>query len=232
MAARELTVLLVEDDTQMRRFLRASLPPHGYALVEAQTGADGVAQAASRNPDVILVDLGLPDLDGTEVTRRVREFARTPIIVLSARDQEDQKVAALDAGADDYITKPFGVGELLARMRVARRHAENRGSEQDRAEFSVENFRVDFRKRQVFLADREIHLTPIEFKLLAVLVRNAGRVLTHQHLLREVWGARYGTQTQYLHVYMGHLRSKLELDPARPRLLTTEPGVGYRLRDG
>lgn len=230
MASGELTVLLIEDEAQMRRFLRASLPPHGYTLVEALTGQDGVAQAATRNPDVILVDLGLPDMDGTEVTRQVREFAKMPIIVLSARDQEEQKVAALDAGADDYITKPFGMSELLARMRVARRHAESRGGEQDESVFATQNLRVDFRKRQVFVADREVRLTPIEFKLLAALARKAGSVLTHQHLLREVWGARYGTQTQYLHVYMGHLRSKLETDPARPKLLVTEPGVGYRLK--
>jgi len=230
MASGKLTVLLIEDEAQMRRFLRASLPPHGYTLVEALTGRDGVAQAATRNPDMILVDLGLPDLDGTEVTRQVREFARTPIIVLSARDQEEQKVAALDAGADDYITKPFGMNELLARMRVARRHAETRGAEQDEAVFAAQNLRVDFRKRQVTVSDREVRLTPIEFKLLSVLARNAGRVLTHQYLLRDVWGARYGTQTQYLHVYMGHLRTKLEVDPARPKLLLTEPGVGYRLK--
>jgi two-component system KDP operon response regulator KdpE len=230
MASRELTVLVIEDEAQMRRFLRACLPPHGYNLVEAQTGREGIAQAATRNPDIILLDLGLPDLDGTEVTKLLRELGKTPIIVLSARDQEQEKVAALDAGADDYITKPFGVSELLARMRVAKRHADNRGSEQDDAEFTAGDLRVDLAKRRVFLAGREVHLTPIEYKLMTVLVRNADRVITHQQLLREVWGTRYGTQTQYLHVYMGHLRTKFEADPARPKLLLTEPGVGYRLK--
>jgi len=230
MVARELSVLVIEDEAQMRRFLRASLPPHGYALTEATTGREGIAEATSRTPDIILLDLGLPDLDGTDVTRQLREFTRTPIIVLSARDQEQEKVAALDAGADDYLTKPFGVSELLARMRVARRHVESRGTEESDVVFSVGNLRVDLAKRQVYVDDKEVHLTPLEHRLLTMLVRNAGRVVTHQQLLREVWGTRYGTQTQYLHVYMGHLRSKLEAAPARPRFLVTEPGVGYRLK--
>ncbi len=224
-------VLIIEDEAQMRRFLRASLPPHGYTLVEVETGREGIANAGSRNPDIILLDLGLPDLDGIQVTKQLREFTSTPIIVLSARGQEEEKVAALDAGADDYLTKPFAVSELLARMRVARRHTELR-AEEDEAErvVTVGDLHVDLSKRQVVVRGEEVHLTPIEWKLLTALARNAGRVMTHQQLLKEVWGNRYGTQTQYLHVYMGQLRAKLEEEPARPRLLLTEPGVGYRLK--
>jgi two-component system KDP operon response regulator KdpE len=229
-SARNITVLLIEDEAQMRRFLRASLPGHGYTLLEAASGAEGIREAASRNPDVILLDLGLPDVDGTEVTRQLREWTKTPIIVLSARGEERDKVSALDAGADDYLTKPFGVSELLARMRVARRHVEGRGSEGGDPVFVLRDMRVDVAKRVVTVGGREVHLTPIEYKLLTALVRNPGRVMTHQQLLKEAWGTKYATQTQYLHVYMGHLRSKLEADPTRPQLLVTEPGVGYRLR--
>jgi two-component system KDP operon response regulator KdpE len=229
-ATPDVTVLVIDDEAQMRRFLRASLPSHGYRLIEATTGAEGIARAASHNPDIVLLDLGLPDLDGVEVARRLREWLHTPIIVLSARGQENDKVAALDAGADDYLTKPFGINELLARIRVARRHAEKRDGELPDAQFTCGDLRVDLAKRQIFVRGAEVHLTPIEYKLLGALVRHAGRVMTHQQLLKDVWGARASTQTQYLHVYMGHLRSKLEADPARPRLLITEPGVGYRLK--
>ncbi|CAN5632379.1 two-component system response regulator KdpE [soil metagenome] len=227
--AGDLQVLLVEDEPQMRRFLRSSLPAHGYELVEAENGRDALSQAGARNPDTILVDLGLPDMDGVEVTRRLRAFTKAPIIVLSARGQERDKVDALDAGADDYITKPFGLSELLARMRVARRHIEGRSDEKALPIFSVGNLRVDRDSRQVHVSDAEIHLTPIEYKLLTALVRNVGCVVTHQQLLKEAWGPKYATHTQYLHVYMGHLRAKLEAEPARPKLLLTEPGVGYRL---
>jgi two-component system, OmpR family, KDP operon response regulator KdpE len=230
MVAHDLTALVIEDEAQMRRFLRASLPPHGYVLVEAPTGREGIANAGTSNPDIILLDLGLPDMDGIDVTKQLREFTKTPIIVLSAREQDQHKVAVLDAGADDYLTKPFSVSELLARIRVARRHSENRNSDDADSVFSVGTLRLDLGKRQVFVNEREVHLTPIEYKLLSALARNAGRVVTHQQLLREVWGTRYGTQTQYLHVYMGQLRSKLEAEPTRPRLLITEPGVGYRLK--
>lgn len=225
----DIQVLLVEDEAQMRRFLRTSIPPHGYALVEVENGREAIAQAGSRNPDIILLDLGLPDMDGVEVTRKLREFSKAAIIVLSARGQERDKIDALDAGADDYLTKPFGVPELLARMRVARRHLEGRVDEKAVPEFAVEGLRVNLGTRQIHVGDREVHLTPIEYKLLTALVRNAGRVVTHQQLLKEGWGPRYATQTQYLHVYMGHLRAKLEAEPARPKLLLTEPGVGYRL---
>ena len=222
-------VLVIDDEPQMRRFLRGSLPPGEYKLVESGTGADGLAAAASRHPDVILLDLGLPDMDGIEVTRRLREWTATPIIILSARGEDPDKVAALDAGADDYLTKPFSLAELLARIRVALRHAELRADKGD-AVFVVADLRVDLAGRVVTLGGEEVRLTPIEYKLLATLVRKAGHVLTYQQLLKEVWGPRFATQKQYLHVYMGHLRAKLEREPTRPRFLLTEPGVGYRLK--
>src|SRR5512142_1460469 len=185
-------------------------------------------QAATRNPDVVLLDLGLPDLDGREVTRRLREWTQTPIIVISARDQEQDKVRALDGGADDYLTKPFSAGELLARIRVALRHAAPQSQDQGEAVFIAEDLRIDFLKRQVFCGTQEIHLTPIEYRLLTVLVRNAGRVMTHRQILKEVWGPSYVEQTHYLRVFMNQLRKKIEADSTRPRFLLNEPGVGYR----
>ncbi|HYL20165.1 MAG TPA: response regulator [Gemmatimonadales bacterium] len=223
-------VLLIEDEPQMRRFLRAALENEAYRLVEAGTAREGLAQAAGQNPDIILLDLGLPDGDGIDLTRRLREWARTPIVVISARGQERDKVAALDAGADDYLTKPFGVGELLARMRVALRHAARAAGGPDEPVFTTGDLRVDLEHRRVFLAEREVHLTPIEYKVLLALVRQAGKVLTHRYLLKEVWGASAVTQTPALRVHMAQLRHKLEKDPAQPRHLLTEPGVGYRLR--
>jgi len=223
-------ILLIEDEPQMRRFLRVTLQSCGYRLVEAATGEEGLAQAATRSPDVILLDLGLPDLDGLEVTRRLREWSVVPIIVLSAREQERDKVKALDAGADDYLTKPFGAGELLARIRVGLRHRTLQQSGQIEPVFAIDDLRVDLARRQVFLGDREVHLTPIEYRLLAVLIRNAGKVVTHSQLLKEVWGPPHMNQTQYLRVYMAQLRHKLEADPTRPRFFLNEPGVGYRLR--
>jgi two-component system, OmpR family, KDP operon response regulator KdpE len=223
-------VLLIEDEPQMRRFLRAALENESYHLVEATTVRDGLAQAAGRNPDIILLDLGLPDGDGIDLTRRIREWARTPIVVISARGQERDKVAALDAGADDYLTKPFGVGELLARMRVALRHAARAGGEADEPVFAVGDLRVDVEHRQVFVGEREVHLTPTEYKLLTTLVRHAGKVLTHRHLLKEVWGPNALEHSHYVRVYMTQLRHKLEADPTRPRYLLTEAGVGYRLQ--
>jgi two-component system KDP operon response regulator KdpE len=213
----------------MRRFLRAALGGTEYDLVEASTAREGLAQAAGRNPDLILLDLGLPDADGIDVARQIREWSRTPIIVLSARGQERDKIAALDAGADDYLTKPFGVGELLARMRVALRHAQTPEGD-GQPVFEGGGIRVDLARRQVFRGREEVHLTPLEYKLLACLVRHAGMVLTHRQLLKEVWGINAITQTHYLRVYMTQLRHKLEADPTQPRLLLTEPGVGYRLR--
>ena len=223
-------VLLIEDEPQIRRVLRAALGSHGYVVAEADTGALGLAIAADRNPEIILLDLGLPDIDGVEVTRRLREWTRVPVIVVSARGQEQDKVSALDAGADDYLTKPFGVPELLARMRVADRHRIAASGSPPEDRFAVGDLRVDLAARQVFAAGEEKHLTPTEYRLLVALVRHAGRVVTHTQLLAEAWGDGFEGQTHYLRVYMGQLRHKLERDPARPRYLTTEPGVGYRLR--
>jgi two-component system KDP operon response regulator KdpE len=225
---REL-ILLIEDEPQMTRFLRVTLQSQGYRLAEAASGKDGLAQASIRNPDVVLLDLGLPDMDGIEVTKRIREWSGVPIIVLSARGQEEDKIHALDAGADDYLTKPFGAGELLARIRVALRHktAEVTSGE---SVFQVGNLRVDLAKRLVFRDNREVHLTPIEYRLLTVLIQHAGKVVTHRQLLKEVWGPPYVNETQYLRVYMAQLRHKLESDPAWPRFLMNEPGVGYRLK--
>jgi len=225
-------LLLIEDEPQMRRFLRATLKAHGYQVVEAATAREGLAQAAGRNPELILLDLGLPDLDGLEVVRTIRRSARTPVIVLSARGQEQDKVAALDLGADDYLTKPFGASELLARIRVALRRSALPPGAPAEPVFQTGELRVDLVRRQVFRGEEEAHLTPTEYRLLAALIRHAGRVSTHRQLLEEVWGANYADQSHYLRVYMAQLRHKLERDPTRPRLLTTEPGVGYRLRDG
>ncbi|MGH7256948.1 MAG: response regulator [Nitrospiraceae bacterium] len=226
----ESTVLLIEDEPEIRRFLRNSLPHHGYRLFETESGQTGLAQAQARNPDLILLDLGLPDMDGLEVIRKIREWAQIPIIVLSARGHEQVKVTALDSGADDYITKPFGVEELLARMRTAFRHAARPAGDEQDAVFTVGELRVDVGHRQVFVGAREVHLTPIEYKLLTTLVRYAGKVVTHRQLLKEVWGPLHVEEAQYLRVYMRQLRNKVEADPARPRFLLTELGVGYRLR--
>ena len=223
-------ILLIEDEPQMQRFLRIVLQGQGYSFIEAQTGQEGLVQAATRSPDIILLDLGLPDIDGLEVTRRLREWSDIPIIVLSAREQEQDKIKALDAGADDYLTKPFGAGELLARIRVAIRHKVMRQAGQGEPVFILDNLRVDMSQRQVFLNEQEVHLTPIEYKLLTVLIQNAGKVVTHSQLLKEVWGPSYSKETQYLRVYMTQLRHKLESDPARPRFLINEPGIGYRLK--
>jgi two-component system KDP operon response regulator KdpE len=220
-------LVLIEDEPQIRRFLRATLGSHGYRLHEAETGEDGLIEAASRQPDVVILDLGLPDVDGLQVIRRLREWSKVPVIVLSARGQEGDKVAALDAGADDYVGKPFAVGELLARLRVALRHAA--AGESGEPTFTVGDLTVDQIKRQVRVDGREVHLTPIEYRLLTLLVRHSGRVVSQRQLLKEVWGPGQTEQTHYLRVYMGTLRRKLEKDPARPRYLLTEPGVGYRL---
>jgi two-component system, OmpR family, KDP operon response regulator KdpE len=224
-------VLVVEDERTMVRLLRAALTGHGYRVVEASSGEEALRQAATRAPDVVVLDLGLPDLDGLEVTRRLREWSAVPIVVVSARGQEGDKIKALDAGADDYVTKPFSVGELLARMRVALRHAAGAAQEPGETTFSVGGLRIDRLRRQVFVDDIEVRLTPIEYRLLSMLAQHAGRVLTHEHLLRQVWGPGYTHQHHYLRVYMAQLRHKLEQDPSRPRYLLTEPGVGYRLRE-
>ena len=226
-----MVVLVVDDEPQMRRFLRPALEAQGYKVVEAATAREAIVLAGTHNPDCVLLDLGLPDGDGLDVTRRLREWSAAPIIVISARGQEADKVAALDAGADDYLTKPFGTGELLARLRVAQRHAARFRDDGGEPVFESGDLRVDLGRREVALAGEPLHLTPLEYKLLATLVRHAGRVLTHRQLLKEVWGPSAVSETQYLRVYMGQLRHKIEKDPARPVLLTTETGVGYRLRD-
>lgn len=227
--SQQATILLIEDEPEIRRFLRTSLPAHGFRLHEATTGKDGFIEIKARNPDLILLDLGLPDLDGTEMIRQVREWTQIPIVVLSARDQEQAKVAALDLGADDYVTKPFGVNELLARIRAALRHA-SRTSERGESVFALGDLKVDLGRRHVLVSEKEVHLTPIEYKLLTTLIRYAGKVLTHRQLLKEVWGPLHVDEGHYLRVYMRQLRNKLEKTPAHPRYLVTELGVGYRLR--
>jgi two-component system KDP operon response regulator KdpE len=223
-------ILLIEDEPQMRRFLRTALESNDYRLVEAGTAKEGLAHAAARSPDVILLDLGLPDRDGLDVARELREWSGTPIIVISARGREEDKVKALDLGADDYLTKPFGIDELLARIRVALRHAATPPGATPEPIFESGDLKVDLPSRRVWRAGVEVRLTPTEYKLLVTLVRHAGKVLTHRMLLKEVWGANYSDQAHYVRVYLAQLRHKIEADPARPRLLLTEPGVGYRLR--
>ena len=223
-------VLLVEDEPQMRRFLRASLGSHGYALVEAETSREGLQLATSHNPQLILLDLGLPDGDGLDLVKQIREWSQVPIIVLSARGREEDKVNALDAGADDYLTKPFGVAELLARIRVALRDLEReKGGDTDPI-IRLANLQIDVARHQVSVSEKEIRLTPIEFNLLLLLAKNAGKVLTHRQILKEIWGPG-ATQAHYVRVHMAELRKKIEADPARPQILLTEPGVGYRLRE-
>jgi two-component system, OmpR family, KDP operon response regulator KdpE len=225
------TVLVVEDEPQMRRFLRATLGANGFRVVEAPTIAEGTAAAAREPPVLVLLDLGLPDGEGIDLVRSLREWSRVPVIVLSARGREDDKVAALDAGADDYLTKPFGVAELLARIRVALRHARATGGGSGDPVVEVGPIRIDQARHEVAVDGAVVHLTPIEFRLLQVLAQHAGKVLTHRHLLREVWGPTAVEHTHYLRVHMAALRRKVERDPARPQWLVTEPGVGYRLRD-
>jgi two-component system KDP operon response regulator KdpE len=222
------TVLLIDDEAPIRRLLRTALAAHDYRFIEATTGEDGLQQAATRQPDLIIVDLGLPDIDGVQVIRRLREWTTTPIIVLSARGQEHDKIEALEAGADDYVSKPFGVGELVARLRAAWRRV-TRGPQADEPLFTLGPLKIDQAHRRVFAGEREVHLTPIEYRLLTTLVRHAGKVMTHDQLLKEVWGPPYVGQSHYVRVYMAQLRRKLEENAARPRYLLTEPGVGYRL---
>jgi two-component system KDP operon response regulator KdpE len=225
-------VLVVEDEPQLMRFLRATLPAHGYRVLEATNGAQALVEAQTRQPDLVLLDLGLPDIDGVEVTRKLRGWSSVPIVVVSARGQERDKVQALDAGADDYLTKPFGTDELLARMRVALRHSARLSGGADGGEsvFEAGDLRVDLGARLVRKRGSEVRLTRTEYRLLAALVKHAGKVLTHRQLLVEVWGPGAATESHYLRVYMAQLRHKLEDDPARPRHLLTETGVGYRLR--
>lgn len=222
--------VIVEDEPQIRRFVRGALEGEGWQVHEAETMRRGLTEAGTRKPDLIVLDLGLPDGDGLELIRDVRGWSPVPIIVLSARADEADKIAALDAGADDYLTKPFGVGELLARVRAnLRRPRAASGAEEAETQFRFGDVEVDRQARLVRRAGQEVHLTPIEYRLLSVLMANAGRVLTHRQLLREVWGPSHAEQNHYLRIYMGHLRQKLEADPAQPRHLLTETAVGYRL---
>jgi two-component system KDP operon response regulator KdpE len=218
--------LIIDDEPQIRRLLRVTLEASGYRVCEAATGQEGLAQAAQCRAEVILLDLGLPDLEGLEVLKRLREWSRVPVIILSVRDREDDKVTALDAGADDYVTKPFNSAELLARLRAVLRHAQPQGAD---AIFRSGELEVDLSARVVRRRGQEIKLTPIEYSLLRLFVAHAGKVLTHRQLLTEVWGPKAVEQTHYLRVHLAHLREKLEADPAQPELFITEPGVGYRL---
>jgi two-component system KDP operon response regulator KdpE len=220
------TALVIDDELQMRRLLRVCLEANGYQVSEAATGKDGIAEAAQRPPDVVILDLGLPDMDGVSVLKRLREWSQVPVVVLSVRDREEDKIAALDAGADDYVTKPFSSGELLARLRVAQRHVTPAS---EATVFRSGQLEVDLAARVVKLKGKEVKLTATEYSLLRLFVQHAGKVLTHRQILREVWGPNYVEQTHYLRVYLAHLREKLESNPAQPELLITEPGVGYRL---
>lgn len=228
MSANGHHILIIEDEQPIRRFLKASLSNEGYRVSEAAAGEEGLRAASAQPPDLVILDLGLPDIDGQEVLKRLREWFASPIIVLSARDQEAQKIQALDSGADDYVTKPFSVGELLARMRTALRHAHRVGPEATTV--SMGNLRIDLAARLVYRNDEEVHLTPLEYKLLVTLIKHAGKVLTHRFLLREVWGPQGSQENHYLRVFIASMRRKLEDDPARPRYLLTEQGVGYRFR--
>ncbi len=219
-------VLIVDNEPQIQRLLRVTLEANGYRVFDAATGADGIAQAAQRRPDAVLLDLGLPDLEGMEVLKRLREWSRVPVIILSVRDREDDKVAALDAGADDYVTKPFNSAELLARLRAVLRHVQPQGAD---AIFRTGELEVDLSARVVRKHGQEIKLTPIEYSLLRLFVTHVGKVLTHRQLLTEVWGPKAVEQTHYLRVHIAHLREKLEANPAQPEHFITEPGVGYRL---
>jgi two-component system KDP operon response regulator KdpE len=223
----EPVILVIDDEIQIRRFLRVSLEANGFHIHEAASGQDGLLQMTMLKPDIVILDLGLPDMDGLDVLRRMREWSHTPVIVLSVRDADEDKIALLDAGADDYLTKPFSMGELLARLRMAQRHAL---PSQDSPVFRCDALSIDLANHSVTLNGKPVKLSPTEYGLLRTFVQHAGRVLTHRQLLREVWGPQYETETQYLRVYMTMLRRKLEADPANPKLFITEPGVGYRLQ--
>ena len=220
-------VLIVDDEPAIRRFLRVTLTAQAYSTIEAASGQEALSKAAADKPDIIVLDIGLPDINGIEVTRLLRQWTQIPIIILSVRGAESDKIAALDAGADDYLTKPFGVGELLARLRAALRRAAQTTSE---PVFTSGNLKVDLARRLIIVSGDEVQLTPTEYELLRVLVTHAGKVLTHHFLLREVWGAEYGEEFHMLHVNISNLRRKIEPDSTRPQFIITEPGVGYRLK--
>lgn len=220
-------VLIIEDENQIRRFVRMAMETEGFTVLEADTGKQGLIETSSRQPDLVIVDLGLPDCDGGEIIRQIRGWSDVPILVLSARDREEEKVAALNAGADDYLTKPFGVPELVARVRAHLRRRSNASQGESLVHFG--EVEIDLAAHVIKRAGHEVHLTSIEYRLLLALIKERGRVITHQKLLREVWGPNYSSRSHYLRIYMGHLRQKLERDPARPQFLLTELGVGYRL---
>ncbi len=220
------SVLVIEDETAIRRFLRTTLSANGFAPIEAATAREGLQKLIGQRPDLVLLDLGLPDLDGQDFVREVREWSQTPIVVVSARSQESEKIAALENGADDYLTKPFAAGELLARIRVALRHAHRR--EAGAAIYAIDGLTLDLAARRVTLEGSDLHLTPIEYKLLSLLMQHAGKVLTHSQLLREIWGRHASGQQPYLRIHTQHLREKLKDDALAPRFIITEPGVGYR----
>ncbi len=221
-----LQVLVIDDEVQIRRFLRISLEAHGYHLHEAANGAEGILKTAQLRPDVIILDMGLPDLDGLDVLRRIREWTKTPVIILSVRDSDQDKVGALDAGADDYLTKPFSTDELMARIRVAMRHT---APKEEMLIFKTGDLEVDVTRRLVTVKGEVVKLTPTEYALLRLMIQHAGKVLTHRQILREVWGREYENETHYLRVYFAQLRQKIEADPTRPSIILTEPGIGYRL---
>jgi len=220
-------VLVVDDEAPIRRYLRAALNAQGFTIFESANGQEALSAVIANRPDIIILDLGLPDIDGIEVTRQLREWSQTPIIVLSVRESEQDKIAALDAGADDYLTKPFGTGELMARMRVVMRR---QSSKPDEPILQVDELKMDLSRRVVTIRDEEISLTPTEYDILRLLMQNAGRVITHHHLLRQVWGTAYESEMHILRVNISNLRRKIEPDPPRPHYLLTEPGVGYRLK--
>jgi len=223
-------IVVIEDDPAIRLFLRTGLGAHGFKVFEADRGQQGIIEAGIRKPDIVILDLGLPDMDGIDVIKTIRGWSVMPIIILSARSTEQFKVDALDAGADDYLTKPFGLGELLARIRVALRHSVSSPEQELSGVFITGALKVDLLKRQIFVGESEVHLTPIQYRLLSVLIKNAGKVLTHQYILKEVWGPSYRENSHYLRIYMSQLRQKLETDPTQPQYLMTESGVGYRLK--
>lgn len=219
-------ILIIEDESQIRKLLKVSLNAHGYDLEEAVNGKDGVNRAATFKPDLLIIDLGLPDIDGKEVVKQIREWSETPIIILTARDQEQEKIEALDSGADDYITKPFGVGELLARMRVCLRHA---ATAEQQPILACGGLVVDLQQRRVTVEGHEVKLTPTEYEIIKMMMQHAGKVITHKQLLKAVWGNAYQQDTHYIRVYIGQLRRKIEQNPTQPRYIITESGVGYRL---
>ncbi|WP_142415545.1 response regulator [Hathewaya massiliensis] len=225
-------ILVVEDDRPIRNFITASLAAQEFKYIETDKGKEAIALSMSYNPDLIILDLGLPDIDGIQVIKEIRAWSKTPIIIVSARDNERQKVEALDKGADDYLTKPFGIGELLARIRVALRHGIlNQNENENKDKFQVKNLVVDFEKRRVSINNEDIHLTPIEYKIIVLLCKHSGKVLTHNFIIHDIWGAPVGNETQSLRVFMANLRRKIEKNPAEPEYIYTEVGVGYRLID-